>query len=108
MTPRSFALLASLILPPEDPDRLDAFYERVAPPGFWGTHAARERLARGLRATGAASVTLFAGLLALASALVGAPPPPGWSAVVWIAFLSSVAVLALPFWLRTLRAREEP
>ncbi|MGH0033338.1 MAG: sodium:solute symporter family transporter [Myxococcota bacterium] len=97
------AVLASLVGPAEDADRLDAFYARVAPPGFWGDPAARERLTVGLRATLAAAVTLFAGLLAAATWLVGAPPPPGWSTPVWIGGLTGAAVAALPFWAKRLR-----
>jgi Na+/proline symporter len=101
------ATLAALLGPREDPERLDAFYERVRPPGFWGKAEARERMRRGLVGTGAAAVSLFAGLIAAVTMLVGAPPPPGLGRMLWILLLVSAAALALPVWLRRLCEEEE-
>jgi len=100
------AVAGSLATRPEDPERLDVFYARVAPPGFWGTPSARSRLRAGLRATLAAALTLFAGLLAGATVLVGAPAPPGVPRGPWIAALLVAAAAALPVWLGALRRDE--
>ncbi len=96
------SVLASLATPPEPDARLDAFYDDVRPPGFWGTHAARKRLTDGLIATGAASVTLFALLIASASWLVGSPPPFGLSPAVWCGTLLLAGLAAVPIWFRRL------
>ena len=101
------ATLAALMGPREDPARLDAFYERVRPPGFWGEAEARVRLGRGLVGTAAAAVSLFAGLVAGVTMLVGAPAPPGLGRGLWLALLVAAAVLAMPIWLRGLSEREE-
>lgn len=98
------AVLAALLAPPEDPARLDAFYARVRPPGFWGEPAARARLRHGVAATAAAAISLFAGLVAMLTLLLGAPAPPGWDRAVWIGTLLAAALLATPVWLRAARA----
>jgi len=102
------AVAASLATRPEDEARLGAFYTRVAPPGFWGVREARARLWRGLFGTSCAAVTLFAGLLVAATALVGAPGPPGVPRGPWLAALSIAAVAAVPGWLRVLRGDPTP
>ena len=48
----------------------------------------------------------FAGLLAVATALVGAPGPPGMARGPWIGALLVAAGVALPGWLGVLRRRE--
>jgi SSS family solute:Na+ symporter len=101
------AVLASLATTPESEARLDAFYERVEPPGWWGRRSARARLARGLRAIGAAAITLFAGLVGLATWLLGAPAPPGLPRTPWIAALLLSALAASPVWLAALRSDSE-
>jgi len=102
------AVAASLATRPESDARLAAFYERVAPPGFWGTPEARARLRAGLRNTLAATVTLFAALLAAATVLVGAPAPPGVPRAAWLVGLIAAAALALPLWLGALRRDPPP
>jgi Na+/proline symporter len=102
------AVASSLATPPEDDARLDAFYERVAPPGFWGRSEARTRLVRGLRGLAAAAVTLFAALVSLATLLVGAPGPPGISRGLWIVALLLLAAAATPVWWAALRSSEDP
>jgi Na+/proline symporter len=101
------AVLGSLATRPEEPARLDAFYDRVRPPGFWGTPEARVRLARGVAAAGAAAVTLFASLVVVASVLVGTPPPPGLARGPWLVGLLVLAAAAAPIWIGALR-RPEP
>jgi len=100
------AVAFSLATPAEAADRLDAFYGRVAPPGAWGTRAARRRMTRGLVATIAAAVTLFGALVALGTLLVGAPAPPGLPRGAWIVGLLAVAGAAIPVWIAPLRSRE--
>lgn len=102
------SVLASLATPPEPSAHLDAFYERVQPPGFWGTRAAHRRLIDGLVATGAATVTLFALLVAGAGWLVGSPPPFDVSPGVWSGVLLLVGLMAVPVWLRRIREPDRP
>ncbi len=96
------SVLGSLLTPPEPAERLDAFYASVRPPGFWGTAEARHRLRHGLVATAAATLTLFALLVASASWLIGAPPPLGLPAFLWIGGLFAAGLAAVPVWLRRL------
>ena len=66
------------------PAALERFYSIARPPGFWGPIARRlgedprgprRRLARGLAATALATLALFALLVGVGTALVGAPAP---------------------------------
>lgn len=98
------ACVASWLGPAEDAASLDRFYARVQPPGWWGHADARARLRHGVVATAAASVTLFASLVALASALVAAPSPFGLSPWAWRGGLLLLAATAVPLWWRQLRA----
>jgi Na+/proline symporter len=98
------AFTAAWLGPAEDAALLDRFYARVAPPGFWGHPGARARLRRGVLATAAASLTLFASLVALASALVAAPSPFGLPAALWRGALLGLALVAIPVWWRALAA----
>lgn len=97
------SVVGSLVTTPEEPARLDAFYARVQPPGFWGEAAARRRLREGLVATAAAIVTLFGTLVASGTLLLGGPGPPGVARGVFVAGLLGLAALALPIWWRALR-----
>lgn len=98
------ALLAALVAGPEDAARLDAFYERVQPPGFWRRPEARRRLARGLLGVAAASGTLFASLVGLGSWLVGGTPPPLLpQRGLWIAANLALAAALVPLWWPMLR-----
>jgi Na+/proline symporter len=97
------SLAGAWLGPAEDPKRLDDFYARVAPPGWWGDAEALERFQRGAVATAAASLTLFTSLVALASWLVGAPTPFGLPALAWQGGLLALALAALPFWVPALR-----
>jgi len=95
---------ASLAGGPEPRSRLEHFFRRVRPPGFWAPVAddpgePMRRLASGLAATGLAAVTIFALLTGLGSWLVSSPPP------VWLpwrgVFVGSLLVLGLaliPLW----------
>jgi Na+/proline symporter len=107
-------VIASLATGPEPLDRLRAFHARVRPPGFWGPVAAAEgeapgtgerRLARGLIATAAASLTTFCWLTGLGSWLAGSPAPI-WLPYrgVWIALLLAAGLAVLPVWWREIRS----
>lgn len=92
----------SLFGPATDPETLRRFAERVRPPGFWGPYAAEapRALGRALSATAAASVSLFA--LLLAGLRLLAPGPEGASMAA-TALLFALAAAALPLWLPALR-----
>ena len=96
------AVVASLLTAPVAAEHLAAFERRVQPPGFWPDPAARGRLTRALRATGAASVSLFASLSALGGALLGSPAPFEIPAAFWHAGLLALALAAVPVWWREL------
>jgi Na+/proline symporter len=99
------AVAAAFVFGPEDPARLDAFYERVEPPGFWRRAESRRRLARGTLAVAAASGTLFASLVGLGSWLVGGTPPTVLPhAGAWIALNLAVAAALIPVWWPLLRS----
>jgi Na+/proline symporter len=99
------AIAISLALPARDRKPIEAFYERVRPPGFWGPIAAvhgelesapRKRLWRGLVRTAAGSLALFCALVGLGSWLVGTTPAWLPSQAVWSSGLLAIA-LALMF-----------
>jgi Na+/proline symporter len=108
---------ASLLLGPEAPERLQAFYLRARPPGFWGPVAAglgrdgaadARRLYRGLLAMAVASFSIFCLLASVGSLLAGSPPPRWFPfQVPWIAALLITGTLLLPVWWR-LGFREAP
>jgi Na+/proline symporter len=92
----------SLLGPDTAPETLRRFAERVRPPGFWGAHVegGRRALRRALVDTAAASVSLFAFLLAGLRLL--APPPAGASVAFTVA-LFALAAVALVLWIPALR-----
>jgi Na+/proline symporter len=100
------SVAASLATAPDSPEQLDAFYERVRPPGFWGAPEARARLGRNLVAVLAAAGTLFASLVGLGSWLVGGTAPPGIPGALWIALNLAAAAALVPVWWRAL-ARDD-
>jgi Na+/proline symporter len=101
------SLVASLATPPEASERLEAFFERARPPGFWKRSEARRALARRLRALAAATGTLYATLLGCGTWLLGAPAPLGLGRAAWVAGCLGLALALLPAWLPELR-RGEP
>ncbi len=97
-------IAASLAFGPEARDRLGAFHERVAPPGFWAPWdggTGRRRLARGLLATLAAALSLFSALVGLGTWLVDGTAPIWfpWRGP-WIAILGVVSIGLIPVWWR--------
>ena len=96
-------VLGALFGPRTDPDRLQAFYRRVRPVGFWARTAEAagddpalplRRLRRGLALVLLCSASLFLGLCGLGRLLV---PPPGASALASLA-MTGVAVALVPAW----------
>jgi SSS family solute:Na+ symporter len=96
------AVLASFATAETDPETLRRFAERTRPPGWWGPFGAGgvHRLGRALLAAGAASVTLFAGLVACLRLLI---PPPGAESPLLPLALLGLALAAVPVWLPALK-----
>jgi Na+/proline symporter len=96
------SVAASLATAPDSAERLDAFYERVRPPGFWNAPEATARLRRNLVALLAAAGTLFTSLVGLGTWLVGGTAPLGLAAPLWIALNLVVGAALVPVWWRAL------
>ena len=89
--------------------RLDQFYARVRPPGFWGPVAiragdspprVRARLTRRLLAVAAAAVSLFCLLVGTGTWLTGAPAPSWFvSRPLWIATNLILGLATIPSWM---------
>jgi solute:Na+ symporter, SSS family len=97
-------VLAAFFLPGTEPHRLQAFYERVRPPGFWGRVATgagedattpRRRFAVGAMAIGAAAVSVYGSLIGLAQIMVG-------RAGIDTFLMLAAALLVAPVWIRHL------
>ena len=100
----------SLFTGPEDEERLEAFYRRAQPPGFWGPIERRvhldfaggsQRLWRAIMATGLNALSIFCVLTGLGSWMVGSPAPT-WMPLreIWVAGLLLVGVGLCPVWIR--------
>ena len=100
----SAAVIASLATRPEPAAVLDAFYERVQPPGLWGHREAKRRFVRGAVAVLAACCTLYGTLLGAGLAMLGAPAPFGLATGTFAALSLAIAAAAAPIWLRELRS----
>jgi len=99
-------VVTSLVVGPEEIDRLREFYSRARPPGFWGpvrapADAPARRLVRGLLATGTASLSVFCVLTAAGSWLAGSPAPT-WlgSRAVFTSGLGVIGLGLVPIWWR--------
>ena len=99
-------IAVSVLGPPEEKMRLDEFYRRTRPPGFWGPVATRigidpaegrTRLGRGLKGMLIASFSIFCLLTAIGSLIAGSPPPTWfpWRAP-WIGSLLVLGVALSP------------
>ena len=108
LTSTTAALVAIWATGPEDQGRIQDFYRRVRPPGFWGQAGIEVegrdgvsilRLGRGVGAMLICSVSVYCLLVGLGSWLVGSPPP-AWlpSRSVWVFGLVSIGVLLIPIW----------
>jgi hypothetical protein len=95
---------------PEDIDRLETFYRRAQPPGFWGPieqrvhpqkRDAARRFWRALLAMGLTALSIFCLLTGIGTWLVGSPAP-GWMPwrEAWIAGLLLVGIILIPLWIK--------
>lgn len=100
----------SLFTGPEDHDRLEVFYRRAEPPGFWGPIERRvhpehpgstTKFWRALFAMGLAAFSLFCLLVGIGTWLVGSPAPAWmpWREV-WISGLLLLGLALCPIWVR--------
>jgi Na+/proline symporter len=103
-------IAAAFLAPGTEPHQLDAFYERVRPPGWWGKTAgragetaaiSRNRLLRGLAAIGACAVSVYGSLIGITQLLL---QRADGVTLLWL----SAAVVAIPVWFRFLRVGIEP
>ncbi len=117
-----FSALAAVLIArfwrPEPTERVDAFYRRVHPPGFWGPVAARcghhpaharTRLSEGLVFTFGGAAAIFCALVGVGTLLFGSPAPVffPWRAG-WIALLLlTSAGLSVGLWRRHGRTRAD-
>ncbi len=100
----------SLLTGPEDHNRLEIFYRRAQPPGFWGPierrvypehHDSSQRFWRAILAMGFTSLSILCVLTGIGSWMVGSPVPVGglWREG-WIAGLLLIGVILCPIWIR--------
>jgi Na+/proline symporter len=100
----------SLLTGPEDHERLETFYRRAQPPGFWGPIERRvhpdqpdssQRFCRAILAMGLAALSIFCFLTGIGSWMVGSPAPAWmpWREV-WIAGLLLVGTMLCPLWMK--------
>jgi Na+/proline symporter len=96
---------AALWLPGTEPHRLEGFYQRVRPPGWWGRTAAAvgeerrvplRRLGSGLLAIATAAVSVYGLLVGAGQVIVG-------RADATTALAIAAALLAAPIWIRFVR-----
>lgn len=103
-------VVVSIITGPEKMERLEDFFRRAQPVGFWGPVAQRcgvdsqanqKRLWRGLAAVALSSLSFFCVLCGLGSLLIGSPPPV-WLPVrpLWIGLLLATGFGLIPVWWR--------
>jgi solute:Na+ symporter, SSS family len=99
------------LLTPEPLERLQIFFERARPPGWWAPVATSlgadpaegtRRLARGLAAVAAAALCVFSLLTGLGSWLCGSLAPRWWplGRAIWIASLLALGCALVPLWWR--------
>jgi Na+/proline symporter len=104
------ALLAVFLAGPENRDKLEAFYRKVRPPGFWFPIARQVDpdgyrgpavLKRSLGAMLLSSLSVFCLLTGIGSWLVGSPPPLffPWP-LLWSLGLIAVGLGLCPLWIR--------
>ena len=100
----------SLFTGSEDHDRLETFYRRAQPPGFWGPIEQRvhpdhsessQRFWRAILAMGLAALSIFCFLTGIGSWMVGSPAPSWmpWREV-WNAGLLVVGTMLCPMWMK--------
>ncbi len=111
------SVAASLLTPAVPAERLDAFFVKVRPPGFWGPVArrcgrdpadGRRAFGRGMAATFAAAGSVFAMIVGGGTWILSAPAPFGLSSGLWAGLCLVVAVGLIPVWYRLGRGEDEP
>ena len=111
------ALLAIWLAGPEKTERLETFYSKVRPPGFWGPVAAaagddpgkgQRSLARAVAAMLLCGLSVFCLLVGIGSWLVGSPPPVWfpWAAP-WSWGLVITGLALAPAWWALGRSRHD-
>ena len=103
---------AALLSPAEDRDRLQAFYDKVRPPGFWGpvsggVVSGPRRLRLELAATFGIGFSIFAILVGTGTWMIEAPAPfffP-WRGP-WIACNLLVGLGTIPLWWRLIKGAD--
>ena len=106
----SAGVVTSLVIGPEADDRLDEFYRRVRPPGFWGPVADRHgddaravtrAWAGRLGQTAACAFSIFCLLTGVGTWLFGGTPPTWcpWRGP-WVALNLVVGFTCIPLWWR--------
>ena len=94
---------------PENLDRLETFYRRARPPGFWGPIELRvqseqrngvRRFWRAIMAMGLTALSIFCLLTGIGTWLVGSPAPAWmpWREA-WITGLLLLGILLIPLWI---------
>lgn len=102
-------ITVSWVTGPEDLDRLEIFYRRARPPGFWGPIEQRvqpeqrngvRQFWRAILAMGLTALSIFCLLTGIGSWLVGSPAPEWmpWREA-WIVGLLLVGILLIPIWI---------
>ena len=100
----------SLATGPEDQDRLENFFQRAQPPGFWRPIEGRihpdhpsssQRFWQAVLAMGLAALSIFCLLTGIGSWMVGSPAPL-WmpSRAIWIAGLLILGMTLCPLWIK--------
>lgn len=108
------SVVASLVTAPVPAERLDDFYAKVRPPGFWGPVARRCGLDPaegrsdfwyGMAATFSAAGSVFALVVGGGTWILGAPAPFGLASGLWSGICITVGFGLVPVWLRLSRDR---
>lgn len=111
------SVLASLSTAPVDPERLDAFWRQVRPPGFWGPVARRcqedgadgqRTLWRSLAATFVAAGSVFALIVGLGTLILHAPGPQSVPRGLWIGANVALGLGLIPLWWRLSTLSDTP
>ncbi len=100
----------SLATGPEDQDRLENFFQRAQPPGFWrpieeqihpNHPSSSQRFWQVVLAMGLAALSIFCVLTGIGSWMVGSPAP-FWmpSRTIWIAGLLILGMMLCPLWIK--------
>ncbi len=117
----STGIAAALLTPAEDSERLQVFYERTRPPGFWGPFAKERRaddvrrLAYNLGATFGGAASIFLLLLGVGTWMIGGPAPTWWfpwdgfpGRALWIGTTILLGAGLAPLWFKMGKLGKSP